>query len=166
MPNRRHILRALTALPVVALTPSFAYAAQPMLRVSGVIGRDRSGKSVEYDAASFDSLPQSSFVTATPWNDAPVEYRGVKARDLFEAVDVHGENLQLIALNDYVVEAKIADIVAGDGLFATHQDGVAMPISDKGPIFLLFPFDPRPELKHQSYYSRSVWQLAEIVVTP
>ncbi len=160
--DRRQMILALAALPLLVSKPSRALAAKPVLRVSG----GASGASVTYDAAGLDALPQTRFVTATPWNAKPIEFRGVSARDLFQAAGVQGEHLQLIALNDYVVEAKTSDILAGDGLFATHQDGVPMPLSAKGPVFLMFPFDLRPELKHQSYYSRSVWQLAEVVVTP
>ena len=49
-------------------------------------------------------------------------------------------------------------------LLATRQNGTIMPVSDKGPVFLVFPFDSRPELQHQTYYSRAVWQIAEINV--
>lgn len=166
MLSRRQVLLALSVLPLVTARPLRAAAAETLLRVSGAISETASGGAIEYDAAGLSALPQTNFHTTTPWNSTPVEYRGVAARDLLQAVGARGEHLQLIALNDYVVEAKTSNIVAADGLFATHQDGVPMPISDKGPVFLLFPFDARPELKHQSYYSRSVWQLAEIVVAP
>ena len=39
-----------------------------------------------------------------------------------------------------------------------------MPVRDKGPLFIIYPFDANPELKSQTYYSRSVWQVAKIVV--
>ena len=102
------------------------------------------------------------FRTTTLWHQAPAEFSGISARDLFAAVRLRSPRLRLVALNDYVVEADADEIVAADGLFATRQDGVLMPVSDKGPIFLLFPFDQREELRHQIYYSRAVWQLCEI----
>lgn len=166
MLSRRHVVMVLAAMPLVAFKPSRAAAAKPMLRVSGAIGDAAGNGHVEYDAAALDALPQTRFTTKTPWHDASVEFSGVAARDLFQAVDAHGDDLQLIALNDYVVEAKVGDIVAGDGLFATRQNGVLMPVSDKGPVFLVFPFDQRPDTQHQAYYSRAVWQLAEIVIAP
>ena len=39
-----------------------------------------------------------------------------------------------------------------------------MPVTDKGPLFIVYPFDSNPELKHQLFYSRSAWQLNRIVV--
>lgn len=164
MLSRRQVVTVLAALPAVLLTPLRATAARAMLQVRGAIGDIGSDGQVSFDAAAFDALPQTRFVTTTPWHDVPVEFSGVAARDLFAAVGARGENLQLIALNDYVVEAKASDIVMGDGLFATRQNGVPMPVSDKGPVFLVFPFDQRPDTQHQTYYSRAVWQLTEIVV--
>lgn len=164
MLSRRQVVIALATVPLLAFKPSRAAAAKPILRVTGAIAGSSGDGLVEYDASAFDALPQTRFVTKTPWHETPVEFSGVSVRDLLNAVDARGETLQLIALNDYVVEAKASDILAGDGLFATRQNGVPMPISDKGPVFLVFPFDQRPDTQHQTYYSRAVWQLAEITV--
>lgn len=166
MVTRRAVVQSLAvSLLLASGNRALAAPGAPILRVSGEIGEGPGSGEREFDAAAFAALPQTGFRTATPWHDEVTEFSGVSARHLFEAVGRRGENAQLFALNDYMVEASIEAIVAGDGLFATHQGGVAMPISDKGPIFLLFPFDQRPELKHQAYYSRAVWQLSEIVVT-
>jgi len=37
-------------------------------------------------------------------------------------------------------------------------------VRDKGPLFMIYPFDAQPELRSAVYYSRSVWQLSEIEV--
>jgi hypothetical protein len=39
-----------------------------------------------------------------------------------------------------------------------------MPVRDKGPLFIIYPFDSKPELKSQTFYGRAVWQVAKIVV--
>ena len=44
------------------------------------------------------------------------------------------------------------------------RNGEYMPIRDKGPLFIIYPYDGNPELKNQKYYSRSVWQVARIDV--
>ena len=35
---------------------------------------------------------------------------------------------------------------------------------DKGPLFTIYPFDAREELRNAIYYSRSAWQLRTIEV--
>jgi hypothetical protein len=149
-------------LPFSLAGGAFAVAAQPVLRVHGAVGPGPGPGDLAFDGAALDALPQTRFRTTTLWHQAPAEFSGISARDLFAAVRLRSPRLRLVALNDYVVEADADEIVAADGLFATRQDGVLMPVSDKGPIFLLFPFDQREELRHQTYYSRAVWQLCEI----
>jgi hypothetical protein len=39
-----------------------------------------------------------------------------------------------------------------------------MPVRDKGPLFVIYPFDAQPELRNAIYYSRSAWQLRSIEV--
>ncbi|WP_279477902.1 oxidoreductase [Aureimonas sp. SK2] len=166
MVTRRVLVQGLSlSLLGLASRHSNAASETPFLRVSGEIGAGEGPGERVFDAVSFAALPQTHIRTATPWHQDAVDFSGVSAKNLFTAVERRGANAQLIALNDYMVEASIDEVVAADGLFATHQNGVAMPISDKGPIFLLFPFDDRPELRHQAYYSRAVWQLSEVVVT-
>jgi hypothetical protein len=49
-------------------------------------------------------------------------------------------------------------------ILALKRNGEYMPVRDKGPLFVIYPFDSKPELKTQTYYGRSVWQVAKIVV--
>jgi hypothetical protein len=39
-----------------------------------------------------------------------------------------------------------------------------MPVSDKGPFFIIYPFDSFEELKNELYYSRSAWQVRSITI--
>ncbi len=39
-----------------------------------------------------------------------------------------------------------------------------MPIRDKGPLWLVYPYDSNPDLNTDKYYSRSVWQIKELNV--
>jgi hypothetical protein len=44
------------------------------------------------------------------------------------------------------------------------RDGEEMPIRDKGPLFIVYPFDSAEELQSEQYYSRAVWQVKELKV--
>jgi hypothetical protein len=52
-----------------------------------------------------------------------------------------------------------------DVLLARLLDDQPMTVRDKGPLFAIYPFDARPELRSAVYYSRSAWQLRTIEVT-
>ena len=39
-----------------------------------------------------------------------------------------------------------------------------MPVDDKGPLFIVYPYDSDPVLQTEKFYSRSAWQVAQIIV--
>ena len=44
------------------------------------------------------------------------------------------------------------------------MDDEPMPIRDKGPLFIVYPFDSQSLLRSERYYSRSAWQLRTLDV--
>jgi hypothetical protein len=49
-------------------------------------------------------------------------------------------------------------------LLARLLDDEPMAVRDKGPLFIVYPFDAKSELRNALYYSRSAWQLKSIEV--
>jgi hypothetical protein len=161
MLSRRRFAQILAAIALAAYVgPRSASAADPILTLTGAA--DGAKTTVALDLAAMDALPQTSFRTSTPWHEGVVEFSGVRLKDCLAAAKIAGTKVQLVALNDYAVDAQLDELVDGDALLATRQNGKVMSVEDKGPVFLIFPFDSRRELQHQSYYSRAVWQLAEL----
>ncbi|MET0259182.1 MAG: molybdopterin-dependent oxidoreductase [Methylobacterium sp.] len=163
MQNRRQFVLSSAMLcmgPAILL--GRVEAAIPILRVGGAAFGTRPPMAL--DLAAMDALPQTRFRTTTPWHEGSVEFSGVTLEDLVASAGVEARELQLIALNDYAVDADLSELIEAGALLATRQNGEPMPVTDKGPVFVAFPFDDRPELRHQTYYSRSVWQLTEIVL--
>ena len=68
------------------------------------------------------------------------------------------------ALNDYSTDIPVEDFRKYEVLLALKRDGAYMPVKDKGPLFIVYPYDSDPELKHQRFYSRSAWQVARMVL--
>ncbi|MCO6051007.1 molybdopterin-dependent oxidoreductase [Mesorhizobium sp. RP14(2022)] len=157
MPFRLLALTSAIALGLASLSAP-ASGGAPILVLGGTAAKPAQA----LDLAGLDAMPQTSFETNTPWHKGPVTFSGVLLKDYLATLGAHGTRVQLIALNDYTVEAPVDELVEGGALLATRQNGQPMPVSEKGPVFLLFPFDSRKELQHQTYYSRSVWQLSEI----
>jgi hypothetical protein len=83
---------------------------------------------------------------------------------LMAAIGASGDTVVATALNDYVTEIPIADFSVYNVLLALKRDGEYMTPRDKGPLFIVYPFDSDPALHHQRFYSRSAWQLARLVV--
>ena len=51
-------------------------------------------------------------------------------------------------------------------VLAFLRNGDEMSVRDKGPLWVVYPYDSTPEYQSELIYSRSVWQLARIEVQP
>lgn len=138
----------------------------PILTITGAIAKPNQGSSALLDAAMFAALPRQRLVTSTPWYDTPRTFEGPLLRDLLAAVGAHGRVLRIDALNDYAASVPATDAFDFDILVADRIDGTLIPVRERGPLFLIYPFDQVPELNTEQYYQRSVWQIRSIEVQP
>ena len=145
------------ALMLAATAPAVGANSDTVLTVvSGGNARD-------FTREELKKFPKWTFATTTPWTEGPTVFEGVRLSDLLDAVDGGGINLKATALNEYAAIMKIGD-VRDDALVAYAMNGKAMSVRDKGPLWMVFPFDAKPHLKAEQYYSRSVWQLRSLSV--
>ena len=135
-----------------------------VLTVSGRIGIRNAEKTAEFDMAMLAALPQHTFSTKTPWYPEAHKFTGPLVRDVLAAVGAQGKNLRAIALNDYKVDLPVADALKFNLVLARLMDDKPMPVRDKGPLFIIYPFDADEALRNERYYSRSAWQLKAIDV--
>jgi hypothetical protein len=139
-------------------------AGKPILTVTGKIAVTNDNWKAVFDRQIIEALGEVSFSTATPWYDGPHKFEGVLLAKLLDVVEATGDRLVVTALNDYVTEIPIEDARKFGVILALKRDGQYMPVSDKGPLFIIYPFDSNPELKAQVYYKRSAWQVSRIEV--
>jgi hypothetical protein len=135
-----------------------------ILTVDGKIGIKNTGGAAVFDAALIDALPQKSFVTTTPWFKEPTKFTGPLLRDLLRAIKAQGTNVKATALNDYKINIPMQDILKYDVILARQVDGKIISVREKGPLFVIYPFDSAAELKSLTYYSRSIWQLKALSI--
>ena len=137
---------------------------KPILHISGKITTFNQGAEAVFDLPMLQALGSQTMRTRTPWYNGPVVFQGVLMRTLLQTVGAYGDSLMVTALNDYSCQIPTQDFSRFPVLLAYERDGHPMPISDKGPLFIIYPFDSDPELQSQKYYSRSAWQVARIQV--
>ena len=123
-----------------------------------------SGKSIELLDTELARLPQVAFETTTPWDAVARRFEGPSLKSVLEAVNAEVSNLTLVALNDYKIQIPAEHIKENWPIVARLRDGAAMSVRDKGPYWVLFPFDSDKELQNELYYSFSIWQMAKIIV--
>ena len=81
-----------------------------------------------------------------------------------ELVGAKGTVLSVTALNDYTTEIPIEDFTKYNVILAIKMNGQYMRVRDKGPLFIVYPYESNKELDNQVYYSRSAWQISKMVV--
>ena len=110
--------------------------------------------------------PAGSFTTRTPWFDRPVQFTGPLLADVLAAVKAQGRSIRASAINDYTITLPFADASAHQVIVARLLDGKPMAVRDKGPLFVIYPFDSDAALRTSVYYERSIWQLKSLDVRP
>lgn len=135
----------------------------PVLTISGKITNPNSGATAVFDMATLEAHGLTSLTTKTPWTDR-TKFSGVLLDTLMKRLGAYGTTIVLSALNDYSAEMPISDCAANKPLLATRMNGQFMPVSDKGPLFIVYPFDSNPDLARQTFYGRCVWQLDRMTI--
>lgn len=158
---RRLLLSLLfAAMALGVMGPGTVRAADAVLTVIGPGG----SLAVTFDMAALDALPQGTITTTTPWYDGPRTFTGPLLRAVLQQAKVAGAVLRISALNDYSVEIPVEDLDLYGVVLATRIDGKPLSVRDKGPLFVIYPFDSRTDLKQEKFYSRAIWQVVRIAV--
>ncbi|MEX0312138.1 MAG: oxidoreductase [Tateyamaria sp.] len=114
--------------------------------------------------ADLDAMDQVSFSTSTIWTDGEVTFSGVPLAALLDAHDADGTAVEMVALNDYKVTMDLADLEDAAPIVATRMNGEVMSVRDKGPYWVVFPYDQDPKYQTETIYSLSIWQLNRLKV--
>ena len=119
-----------------------------------------------FDLAMLRAMPVTSFRTSTVWTEGVSEFTGVSLKDFIDAINISTGTLSMYAANDYVAEVPVSDAVEGGPILAYLMDGQEMTVRDKGPLWVIYPFDDNPNYQTEVVYSRSIWQLVKIEIKP
>ncbi len=113
---------------------------------------------------ALDTLEQAAFTTTTIWTDGETRFSGVPLKALLAHLGAQGRSVEMVALNDYAVTMPIAELEDGAPIVATRMNGETMSVRDKGPYWVVFPYDSNPKYSTETTYSRSIWQLNRLKV--
>lgn len=162
------------ALKIVAIS---VFAAQPLaagnldqpagevvLTVSGAPKAENAGEAAQFDLAMLERLGAVEFETSTIWTQGVQHFEGVPLNHLVDHLGITGTTLRATAINDYSVDIPLADAVEGGPIIAFKLNGEEMSVRDKGPLWIVYPYDSKSEYQSEVVYSRSIWQLDRIEV--
>lgn len=137
-----------------------------LLTVTGDISATNAGDALLLDREMLMALPSTTFETSTIWTDGVHSFTGVSLADLGQALDLESGTLKATAINDYTVEISLTEAVEGGPIIAYLMDGATMSVRDKGPLWIVYPYDSNAAYRTEVTYSRSIWQLDRLEVVP
>ena len=124
------------------------------------------GPDVVLDRADLESLEQVRIETNTPWTERRRAFEGPALVDVLDAAGIAGEAVELVALNDYRVTMPLDHAGPDYPIIAHRIDGKTFSVRERGPFWVIFPYDRGREFRSEKFAGWSVWQLSEIRVIP
>lgn len=136
------------------LTPAWA---EPLL-ISGPSGE------VSLSQEDILAMSDQQVVTQTPWTDGTLTFRGAPLAAVLARAGIDDGWVNARGLNNYSINVPIDQALAAKAFLAVHMNGELMRIKDKGPFWIVFPWDEHPELLTREIRAWSVWQLQALSV--
>ncbi|MCA8927267.1 MAG: molybdopterin-dependent oxidoreductase [Alphaproteobacteria bacterium] len=137
-----------------------------LLTINGAIAGGGDDGASTFDRARLEALPRTVFRTTTIWTDGVQTFEGVSLAVLLDAVGAKGTVIRAYALNDYHIDIPVSDAVSGGPIVAYLRNGSPMPRRDKGPLWVVYPYDSNVMYRTESVYARSIWQLDRMEILP
>lgn len=132
----------------------------------GQSAEQRAERRLALTEADLRALGKAKIVTSTPWTEGLQTFEGVSLRVLLDHMQVTSGTLYMYAVNDYRIEVPISDAQPDGPIIAYLTNGLPMPLREKGPLWLVYPYDADAEFRSETIYSRSIWQLNRIEIAP
>ncbi|MEP3346659.1 MAG: oxidoreductase [Litoreibacter sp.] len=130
-----------------------------VLTVSGDVTQTNFDNSIVLDVGLLSEMPSESFKTTTIWTETEHTFLGVP---LAEFLNQFGGDVTLVkasAINDYTVEIPVDSITDTAPIIAYLMDEEPMSRRQKGPLWIVYPYDSDAKYRTEVVYSRSIWQL-------
>lgn len=136
----------------------------PILTVKGAVSVTNVGDAAVFDLEMLRQMGGDEITTSTIWTEGVNTFTGVRLSVLLQHLEVDNGTIDAIAINDYAVQIPVGDAREGPALIAYEINGAEMSIRNKGPLWIVYPFDSDPKFQSETYHSRSIWQLDRIMV--
>jgi hypothetical protein len=120
----------------------------------------------DYDRGDLAAMRTVVFRTSTIWTNGVLEFRGVPLSEIVRQAGVDHGTVMMSAANDYVTDIPVAEIEPDAPIVAYAIDGKALTLREKGPLWVVYPYDFDTDYQTEVIFTRSVWQLTSIVIEP
>ncbi|MGP9805010.1 molybdopterin-dependent oxidoreductase [Paracoccus sp. NSM] len=145
----------------LALTATLFLSANAASAAS-VLTVTHGGETHEFDIAALQQMGTIDVTTSTIWTEGVQHFTGIPLATVLNEVGITEGSVAATAINDYSVEIPLDEITEEYPVIAFHVDGQPISVRDKGPFWIIYPFDLAPEWRSEVNFSRSIWQLTKL----
>lgn len=139
-------------------------AGEVLLEVGGAIENTNRPGRAAFDDAMLLALPQVSFRTSTIWTKGEKTFSGPALSSVLDAVGAGPGKISAGAANDYRVTLSRDLIEPQVPIIANRIDGKPFSLRERGPLWVIFPYDRAVRYRTETIYEMSIWQLTTLTV--
>jgi len=118
----------------------------------------------EFSLDDLKDFPVSTIETTTIWTDGLQVFEGVAVQELLDSLGVTEGTIKATAINEYEVDIPVSDIVENGPVVAYSNNGQPMLRREKGPLWIVYPYDSDRAYQTKTIYNRSIWQLDRLEI--
>ncbi|KUF12602.1 molybdopterin-dependent oxidoreductase [Pseudoponticoccus marisrubri] len=130
-----------------------------VLTITGDIAHTNAEGAARFDVEMLRAIDETDIATETIWTEGENVFTGVRLDLLLAHVGAEGDEIEAKAINDYAVSIPVSDAVEDGPIIAYEMDGRPMPLREKGPLWVIYPYSSSSAYRTEVIYSRSIWQL-------
>lgn len=121
---------------------------------------------IDFTLSEMKALSQADITTAHPWSAQAQHYSGIDLSILLEFLFAQKaiKTLSLEGLNGFSMALEWSSIQDFSPIIAWQENSQLMSRRDKGPLWLMLPFDSVSKVKQADFLHYMVWQLRTIRV--
>jgi len=135
-----------------------------ILKIHGNLTHKNANDGAHFDYAMLEELGLVEVSIDTPWTPVGTKFEGVLSRALLELIGAEGVEVLAEAVDGYSTSIPLEDLTSYDTLLALRMDGKRMRLKSKGPLWIVYPNEGRPDVLESTLNSRMVWQLKSLTI--
>jgi hypothetical protein len=121
-------------------------------------------ETIELSLDDLTVTPIIVYDTTTIWTNGTQKFHGVSLKKTLEKNNVTKGTIFATAVNDYAVEIPLSEITDDWPIIAYKLNNQRLNLRNKGPLWIVYPYDSHYDFRSEVVYSRSIWQLDRIKV--
>lgn len=125
---------------------------------------DGDGNVKIFSLDDLEALRVYQFETETSWTEAKTHFSGPSLMDVLRVSGMNDCKFRVRALNEYSVnfDSLTVPLTPFYPIIATRIDDERFSVREKGPLWIVYPYDQFEFLRDDLIYAVSVWQVREL----